>query len=64
MEVNGMVRKQLETYYSIPELAEKLSVTKSFLWKKVHNHEITVYRINGMIRIPESAIKELLVKEC
>ncbi len=57
-----MGKRELENYYSVAELAEALSVTKGYLWKKVHKNEIRVCRIDGMIRIPVSAIKEMLDK--
>jgi excisionase family DNA binding protein len=46
--------------YKVPEAAALLSLSPKTVWKMIYARELTCTRINRAVRIPASAIEELI----
>ena len=54
--------EQYKQFYSVPETAELLCISKSKMWKVVRNQEIKIMKIGHRVIITNEAIKEFVDK--
>ena len=52
-----------ESYLTIREVAERLSVSYQTIWGMVRRGEIDSIRIRSVVRIPESALSKLAARK-
>ena len=49
-----------ETYYTLPEVAEKLKVSRRTVYRWVQAGELPAYRLGGEFRITERDLEQFL----
>ena len=54
--------EQYKQFYSVPETAELLCISKSKMWKVVRNQEIKIMKIGHRVIITNEAIREFVDK--
>lgn len=52
--------KQLEQFYTLPEVANRLSIDRQTILRRISEGKIEAYKIGRFWRIPESAISGYL----
>jgi len=58
------LKEEREKYYTITEVSEMLSISRSFILKLINTGEIKGVKIAGrMWRIPESELRKLIGEE-
>jgi excisionase family DNA binding protein len=55
-----MRHSKKERYYSIEHCAEMLDLSQEFFRKRIRLHQITYAKIGKSVRIPESALYDLV----
>jgi excisionase family DNA binding protein len=49
-----------ETYYTLPEIAEKLRVSRRTVYRWVQARELPAYKLGGEFRVTERDLKHFL----